>query len=536
VIKRSLFFSLVLFGSAIGFGQENISKTSQNNDIISNFQHLTQQQLLDTANYYQNNKSIDTALVCLSLMINIPLKEIDIEQQKRIIRAYLICAGIYLDICDYRASYDLYIKALVMSEKINDTSFNPRIYNNLGMIYGHFKKFDIAKTYFLAALNMTQDTTGMILLLNNLGANEKETSSDSAFYYLNQSLQLSKQHHNIKSGYALCNIAEIYQGKNLYDSAKYYYYLSLDKARKYNDLLVEAVILSNLGSMFLDIRNIDSSLYYINLSNTISSEKKYLNILADNYLILSKIEEAKGQNKKALEYFKTYADLKDSILSVDKFGEINQLQRLYEVSKTNQQIDQLIIEQQVYERTIHFDKIIKRITIAVLLVMSMVLFIIIFQNRKLRRAYKILFETNIELIESHEKKPEKLTEKQKRKTIKDERLHEILTHILSVMENVAIICDSNFTVDHLAKLVHSNQSYVTDVIKTGLNKNFRSLLNSYRIREAQRLFSEPDAAKYTIETMAPIVGFKSRNSFTEAFKDVVGVSPGFYLKSMREQT
>jgi AraC-like DNA-binding protein len=266
-----------------------------------------------------------------------------------------------------------------------------------------------------------------------------------------------------------------------------------------------------------------------------AEENKYMGIWAENYLLLSKIEESKGNIQKSFEHFKTHSNLKDSLFNVGKFGEINQLQRLYEISKTNQQIEQLVVEKEVNERTIQFDRIIKRVIISVLLIMSIVLFIIVFQYIKLRKSHKKIVDTNVDMIESHDKKPEKLTEKQKKRTMKDETLQELLTGILSVMEDTSVICNPEFTIDDLADLVHSNQSYVTDAIKIGLKKNFRSLLNSYRIREAQRLFSEPDAAKYTIESISPEVGFKSRNSFTEAFKEVVGVSPGFYLKSMREE-
>jgi len=86
----------------------------------------------------------------------------------------------------------------------------------------------------------------------------------------------------------------------------------------------------------------------------------------------------------------------------------------------------------------------------------------------------------------------------------------------------------------LAELVQSNQNYVSLAINNALKKNFRSFLNSYRIREAQRLFSEPDAAKYTIDVVAFMVGFKSRNAFHDAFKEITGVSPKFYFKSVQQ--
>jgi AraC-like DNA-binding protein len=46
---------------------------------------------------------------------------------------------------------------------------------------------------------------------------------------------------------------------------------------------------------------------------------------------------------------------------------------------------------------------------------------------------------------------------------------------------------------------------------------------------------KPDAKKYTIEYVSETVGYKSRTSFYSAFKEVTGISPNFYFKSIQEQ-
>jgi YesN/AraC family two-component response regulator len=117
--------------------------------------------------------------------------------------------------------------------------------------------------------------------------------------------------------------------------------------------------------------------------------------------------------------------------------------------------------------------------------------------------------------------------------LNDERQNELLNKILTIMEDTALICNTEFSIDQLADLVQSNQKYVSQVINGTLGQNFRSFLNGYRIRESQRLLSESDVSKYTIEFIAFKVGFKSRYTFYEVFKDITGVTPAFYLKSVR---
>jgi hypothetical protein len=57
----------LLLSSSIAFGQNIHSNLPLNNEIISSFNKLSKQQLLDTANYFSDKNSTDTALVCYSL-------------------------------------------------------------------------------------------------------------------------------------------------------------------------------------------------------------------------------------------------------------------------------------------------------------------------------------------------------------------------------------------------------------------------------------------------------------------------------------
>jgi AraC-like DNA-binding protein len=358
---------------------------------------------------------------------------------------------------------------------------------------------------------------------------------DSAAHFLNKSLQISKRHNDFLSSSIRNNIASLYQTMQLYDSAFYYYRLSLEIAKNNNQIEDEARNLSDLGKLFFEVKKIDSALFYIDLSNTIAKENSFLRILANNYLTLSEIEEARGRTIKAFEHFKNYSNLKDSTLNVENFGNINQLQRQYEASKTNQRIEQLAIEQKIKSRTIHYQKIIQRITFTILLLISAVLLFIFLQNRRLNKAYKTLFEKNIKIIELQENSPEKHFEKYKDSALKDEMQDKILDKILTLMKDTSIICDTEFSLDKLAELVQSNHTYVSQVINVALKKNFRSFLNDYRIREAQRLFSELDLTKYTIASIAFRVGYKSPTTFRNTFKEITGVTPNFYFKSMQEK-
>ena len=534
-------FMLFLWCSNSATAVYGQSRSLSNEKIMINYKQLSTKQLFDTANYYVIQDKIDTALIYYKLFINTATVHPDAEMQKRLINAHNSSAFIYYYLCDYRNSYKSLIEALLLCEKYNHEFYKSTIYTNIGNIYSHYQEYDMAKYYYSKSLSSSQDTLYRIPILNNLACIEmRRKQTANALYFLNEALQTSKRYNDFNLHSVLSNVAWFYQIEKQYDSAFYYYNLTLENIRKEridrknvkkdNKLEVESESLSNIGKLFFEVNKKDSALYYIGLSQAIALKNNFLTISVENYLTLSKIEEAKGHIRNAFECYKKYADLKDSAFNVKNLCEINQLQRLYEVSKTNQQIEQLAMEQRIKERTIHYQRIIQYITLGILLLVTMILVFIFIQKRKLNKAYQVLFEKNIEIMEFHANPPKKY----EKSPLTDDLQQELLERILILMEDTSLTCDTEFSIERLATLSGSNQRYVSQVINNGLKKNFRSFLNNYRIREAQQLFSELDVTKYTIESIALQVGFKSPSAFRNAFKEITGVSPNFYLKALQE--
>jgi len=458
------------------------------------------------------------------------------EQQKIMVSSLIRAASMATDKCDYLSAYKYLIDALILCEDYNLIALQPVIYNNLGNIYAHFKKYKLAKSYYLQTIALCEDTLSLNLVFNNLGYVETCIGNiDSAFYFLGRSLQIYKYHNEEDINIVLNSMGSFYQRTKQYDSAYYYFKASLIESRKKHDVQEEATILSNIGTLFFETGKTDSALFYIDLSNAVAVDNKDLKILADNYFVLSKIEELKGNTKSAFKNFKKYANLKDSVFSTAIFGDINQLQRLYEVSKTNRKIEQLYIEQQINEHIIYYQKVIQLIILGVLLFLLFFILYIYVQKIKLGKAYKILVEKNIEIIEIKDIAIGKQIEKQKNLILTDDRQNELIERILLIMKDPSVIFDSEFSLAKLAVMLQYNHVSVSQVINNIFKKNFRLFLNEYRIKEAQKLFAAPEAGKYTVESVAHQVGFKSPNAFRHAFQNITGISPGFYLKSILEK-
>ncbi|MGY8932572.1 MAG: helix-turn-helix domain-containing protein [Flavobacteriales bacterium] len=57
-------------------------------------------------------------------------------------------------------------------------------------------------------------------------------------------------------------------------------------------------------------------------------------------------------------------------------------------------------------------------------------------------------------------------------------------------------------------------------------------INKYRIKDARQMLSNPGNNNLTIEFIAFSVGFESKSSFNNAFKNYTGITPSFYIKSL----
>ena len=112
---------------------------------------------------------------------------------------------------------------------------------------------------------------------------------------------------------------------------------------------------------------------------------------------------------------------------------------------------------------------------------------------------------------------------------------ELIEKILNIMQNVEEICSSSFSSDRLSELVGSNNRYVSQVINEKFECNFNALLNRYRINEAcRRLSNDDEYACYTTEAISESVGFKSRTTFINSFKKIIGLTPSQYQKIARK--
>ena len=93
--------------------------------------------------------------------------------------------------------------------------------------------------------------------------------------------------------------------------------------------------------------------------------------------------------------------------------------------------------------------------------------------------------------------------------------------------------DPDLTIGDLAEQLAEPVRDVSHVVNHHLESNFYNLVNSYRVRAAEQIFTkEPDSAA-TITDVMYRVGFNSKSSFNTQFKQKTGLTPSEYRRKVR---
>ena len=80
----------------------------------------------------------------------------------------------------------------------------------------------------------------------------------------------------------------------------------------------------------------------------------------------------------------------------------------------------------------------------------------------------------------------------------------------------------------LAEELNTNTRYISAVVNIRFHQNYSSLVNEYRIKDAQYLLTDKSYMDKTMEEISAMVGFANRQSFYAAFYKILGVTPRGY--------
>jgi two-component system, NarL family, sensor kinase len=292
-------------------------------------------------------------------------------------------ANIYIETGDYTKALDKHKEALDVREKAKDRPGVAMSYNNIGFIYKDLGDYDKALSNFFFALReyeQMKDETGLaatytyiaIIYLRKKDWIESIATSEKALVLQRKNKDLGGQ------GISLSNLADCYDLQGNLDKSLEYRKQTLEIFKSANDIRQIALAQSSLADLYFkkedytkalegykeamklntEIGNkrsaaavwISAAATHIKL-NQFAEAKTALDTavvinkqtgkkedIKNYYKTLSAYYQAAGDAALALENYKLYSDVKDSLLNQDKLRSMAAEQTKYETEKKEQQI------------------------------------------------------------------------------------------------------------------------------------------------------------------------------------------------------
>ncbi len=447
---------------------------------------------------------------------------------------YRFIGGIHQQKNEHDSALYFYNKSLALAKKLNIESDIAKTAANIGSIYLFTNQYDKAEKIYLKYLDFFMkkgDTIAVSQTYNNLGLLYLyEREYEKAKSYFKKTIALSDS-GDVHYALRVSNLAEAYFYSGQLDSALYLYNLVLRIFRDLNTPFYEGYTYMLLGDFYSEQNNYGKAISYYKKSIEKFKKVHTYNHLAKVYKRLIDAFKKSKDYKSATTYYDKYLEIKDSLNTEKREKLLEELQIKYDIKLLDSEL-----------KNKNKQLAIKNTFLIILGIISSILFLllvlvwILYKNTQ--RASKSLATHNIDLAKKEET-ISKLKQKIGPDYIEDDDETEIsplLKKIIKLLEEDKVYLDPELSIIKFAQMLGTNKTYVSNEINRYFKKNFRTLLNEYRVAEARRLLLNPKYENYTFSAIAEKAGFNSVSVFNRAFKSVTGITPSYYLKELKNKS
>lgn len=221
-------------------------------------------------------------------------------------------------------------KALDVANKSGDTGLIEYAMFNAGNAYFTQGIFETATAHYYAYLEIQKEknnNVGIALVLANIGAvrykmKDYGVARDSFLEALQILEELSENNPNQKYRSQipkiLNNLGQVYQNMQQYDSSLYYYRKSLLQIEYVGEqAYYQSSTLNNIGSLFLDINQADSAFVYLSKAMNILVQTNDLVAQAESHNSFARYYLLVNQPDVALEHLRASFEIANKIGSIE---------------------------------------------------------------------------------------------------------------------------------------------------------------------------------------------------------------------------
>jgi tetratricopeptide (TPR) repeat protein/AraC-like DNA-binding protein len=440
----------------------------------------------------------------------------------------------YTTLSEYDRAIQYYRKALQTYKQINNQAGVSACYEHIGSVYFEMEDYKMAHDYYEKCLEIQEghkDYHVVFAVQNKIGElYQKQKDHKNAEESFNKALEVAEQsgvkHYMV---FAYINIGNVSAELGDYKKSIRFLEKALADSRKSKfkeqigkSLLsiaeVQLLIAKTNIPLIKQYQYIEQSIKNSDEALKIFTETEVANDVAKTLKNLAQAYELKKDYEKALHYNKQYNITRDSIMDIEKYKTISELEIKYQIEQKELKIQKQDIELKKKQQSIQF-------YIIALLMLLIGIFFISWFYRKKRKAFKKLAEKNIEAAA-------KCTNEESSKELYEfsEKQQEIFKKLNLAVKNDQVYTDIELTIDSLAKILQTNRTELSLVLKKFSDKTYPVFINEQRIKHAIRLLVDY-GTKYSIDGIAKESGFKSTSNFYKIFKEHSGMTPAEFQKS-----
>ena len=437
---------------------------------------------------------------------------------------------------EYFRAIEKFKNAIKLTKDISaEISYLERI----GMIYFEIRKYKESVRYFKDALQLInirkpgKEEFILHLLEADLGASSLQLKDyNVALSYLQKALK-NPYFSNRDLGAISGNMGVAYMSINNFGKADFY----LSKAISIFDKLTvnsdKLAYLNSKAELIERKKQWNQLPVVINDISTLVDDVKEYYIVYDSYKLLSDYYEKSGDYKKSNKYLKKWITANDSINNRELVTKMKEFEFKYETEKKEQQIalQQDIIKNK--NQLLVFSVISGSLILAALLVIFILYRI---RNKAYKQlVYQSLGNTSyaepVEIEDSTD--DENAIEIKNGTSSVDDGLKNQIEIALNKQLDAKVYLESNLILKTLAEKCDTNRSYLSQFINEQYNMNFNTFINTLRINEAKKILSDINN-NIPLKELYLQLGFNTYSVFNEAFKKHVGVTPAFFLKTVKD--
>ncbi len=243
----------------------------------------------------------------------------------------------------YEKAASLYYESITLLEKLEEKKQLALALNDLAKLYRKTRELDKALVYYDRAQQLftdLKDSSGIQMILNESGVvfEYKENFTEAIRRY-EESLKIAKALKDETGiSYALSFIAGVNVIQKNYSSAEKNLQEALLIREKLKDTFAIALTYTDMGVLYSARGDYNNAIQSLIFSNKVAEQLKYPELQSSNYKELSSIATNSGDYQSALNYYKKYAFIQDSLFTIEKTKQVAELNTRYETEKKEQQI------------------------------------------------------------------------------------------------------------------------------------------------------------------------------------------------------